>query len=126
MKGAGTPEAKAAASKHKAAVEAAHRDNPFKVASALEEATGLESRVTILGYVQRGGTPDANDRLLGTLLGSAGADLIAEGVSGVTVASQAGRAVPVPLADVAGNLKTVPLDDPWIAAARGVGTGLGD
>ena len=40
-------------------------------------------------------------------------------VFGVMVASQAGRAVPVPLGDVAGNLKTVPLDDPWIAAARG-------
>lgn len=126
VRGAGTPEAKAAAFKHRAAVEAAHRDNPFKLAAALERATGLESRVTILGYVQRGGTPDANDRMLGTLLGSAGADLIAEGVSGVTVASQGGAAVPVPLSEVAGRLKTVPLDHPWIRAARGVGTGLGD
>lgn len=125
-KAASSPEAKAAAAKHKAAVEAAHRDNAFKVASALEAATGLESRVTILGYVQRGGTPDANDRLLGTLLGSSGADLIADGHYGVTVASQGGNAVPVPLSEVAGNLKTVPVDHPWIRAARGVGTGLGD
>ncbi|QXT62554.1 6-phosphofructokinase [Tessaracoccus palaemonis] len=121
-----SPEARAAADKHKASVEAAHRDNAFRVASALESATGLESRVTILGYVQRGGTPDANDRLLGTLLGSAGADLVAAGEYGVTVASQGGDAVPVPLAEVAGNLKTVPLDHPWLTAARGVGTGLGD
>ena len=126
VKGASTPEAKAAAAKHKAAVEAAHRDNPFKLANRLEEATGLESRVTILGYVQRGGTPDANDRLLGTLLGSAGAQLVEEGRFGITVASQGGDAVPVPLDEVAGNLKTVPVDHPWVKAARDVGTGLGD
>ncbi|MDO5676110.1 MAG: ATP-dependent 6-phosphofructokinase [Propionibacteriaceae bacterium] len=125
-KHANTPEAKAAADKHRATVEAAHRDNAFKVAEQLEEATGLESRVTILGYVQRGGTPDANDRLLGTLLGSAGADMVADGEFGVTVASQGGAAVAVPLEDVAGNLKTVPVDHEWVRAARGVGTGLGD
>lgn len=107
-------------------MEAEHRDNAFTLASALEAATGLESRVTILGYVQRGGTPDANDRLLGTLLGSAGADLIANGQFGITVASQSGKAVPVPLADVAGNLKAVPVDHEWVRAARQVGTGLGD
>ena len=125
-KGAGTPEAKVAAAKHKAAVEAAHRDNPFKLASSLEAATGLESRVTILGYVQRGGTPDAADRLLGTLLGSAGADLIDAGTFGVTIASQNGAAVAVALREVAGSLKTVPIDHEWVRAARGVGTGLGD
>ncbi|MDO5501379.1 MAG: ATP-dependent 6-phosphofructokinase, partial [Propionibacteriaceae bacterium] len=125
-KSADTPQAKNAATKHRDAVEAAHRDNAFKVATALEEATGLESRVTILGYVQRGGTPDANDRLLGTLLGSAGAQLVADGEYGITVASQAGNAVPVSLSDVAGNLKTVPKDHAWIQAARDVGTGLGD
>ncbi|HMR47897.1 MAG TPA: ATP-dependent 6-phosphofructokinase [Arachnia sp.] len=121
-----TPEQLAAAKKHKAAVEAAHRDNAFRLATALEAATGLDSRVTILGYVQRGGTPDANDRLLGTLLGSAGADLIADGQFGVTVASQSGKAVPVPLEDVAGNLKSVPVDHEWVRAARQVGTSLGD
>lgn len=125
-KHASTPEAKAAADKHRDAVEAAHRDNAFKVAEQLEEATGLESRVTILGYVQRGGTPDANDRLLGTLLGSAGADFVANGKFGITVASQGGAAVAVPLKEVAGNLKTVPVDHEWVRAARGVGTGLGD
>ncbi|MEZ5086451.1 MAG: ATP-dependent 6-phosphofructokinase [Tessaracoccus sp.] len=121
-----TPEQVAAAKQHRASVEAEHRDNAFTLASALEAATGLESRVTILGYVQRGGTPDANDRLLGTLLGSAGADLIANGQFGITVASQSGKAVPVPLADVAGNLKAVPVDHEWVRAARQVGTGLGD
>ncbi|WP_022869028.1 6-phosphofructokinase [Schaalia vaccimaxillae] len=119
-------EGKAAAKKHKKALEAAHRGNAFALASQLEAATGLEARVTVLGYVQRGGTPDAEDRLLGTLLGGAGADLVARGEYGVTVASQHQRAVPVPLKDVAGQVKMVPLDHPWIEAARHVGTGMGD
>ncbi|WOP20055.1 ATP-dependent 6-phosphofructokinase [Raineyella sp. LH-20] len=126
IRSASTPEAKAAAKSHLNAVVAAHRSNAFDLAEALEAATGLESRVTVLGYVQRGGTPDAEDRLLGTLLGGAGAGLVAEGHFGVTVAAQGQAAVPVPLEDVAGNLKTVPLDHPWLLAARHVGTCMGD
>ncbi len=126
VKSATDPEAKQAAKAHRASVLASHRGNAFKLAEALETATGLESRVTILGYVQRGGTPDAQDRLLGTLLGGAGADLAARGEYGVTVASQGQAAVPVPLDEVAGHLKTVPLDHPWLLAARHVGTGMGD
>ncbi len=68
--------------------------------------TGLESRVTILGHLQRGGTPSAADRLLATHLGTACTDLIAQGTFGVMVASQGGEAVPVPLEQVAGNKKT--------------------
>jgi 6-phosphofructokinase len=126
VKSARGPEAKSAAKKHRHNLEAAHRGNAYRLADHLEELTGLESRVTVLGYVQRGGTPDAADRMLGTLLGGAGADLVAEGVSGVTVASQGQYAVPVPLSDVAGHLKTVPLDHPWVTSARHIGTGLGD
>ncbi len=126
VQGATTPEAKAAAKVHLNAVIASHRSNAFDLAEALETATGLESRVTVLGYVQRGGTPDAQDRLLGTLLGGAGADLVAEGRFGVTVAAQGQAAVPVPLKEVAGHLKTVPLDHPWLDAARNVGTCMGD
>ena len=126
VKSAKSPEAKSAAKSHRDAVLASHRGNAFKLAEALERATGLESRVTVLGYVQRGGTPDAEDRLLGTILGGAGADLVAAGHYGVTVASHSQAAVPVPLKDVAGNLKTVPLDHPWISAARHVGTCMGD
>lgn len=126
VRSADTPEAKQAAKKHRRAIEAGHRDNAFKLAEQLEARTGLESRVTILGYVQRGGTPDAEDRLLGTLLGGAGAQLVQDGHYGVTVAARGQAAVPVPLDKVAGHLKTVPLDHPWILAARHVGTGLGD
>ncbi|WP_312348519.1 ATP-dependent 6-phosphofructokinase [Actinomyces sp.] len=126
VRSANSADAKAAAKKHRNSVLTSHRGNAFKVAEALEAATGLESRVTILGYVQRGGTPDAQDRLLGTLLGGAGADMVSRGEFGVTVASQGQAAVPVPLSEVAGNLKTVPLDHPWLEAARHVGTCMGD
>ena len=109
-----------------AAVEAAHAGNTLRLARKLEELTGLESRVTILGYVQRGGTPSAADRLLATRLGSAGADLIGSGVFGVMVAARGEGAEPVPLDQVAGRRKLVPLDHSWIQAARHVGTCLGD
>jgi 6-phosphofructokinase 1 len=96
------------------------------LASRLEEATGLEARVTILGHVQRGGTPSMADRLLATQLGTAATDAIVEGVTGVMIAMQNGRSVPVPLEDVAGQRKTVPLDHPWIEAARHLGVCMGD
>jgi len=96
------------------------------LSSQLEELTGLESRVTILGHLQRGGTPSATDRLLATRLGTACADLINDGVFGVMVAARGDDAVPVPLEEVAGNKKLVPSDHPWVQSARRVGTCLGD
>ena len=98
----------------------------MRLAQELETLTGLESRVTILGYLQRGGTPSAGDRLLATRLGTACAALIQEGVHGVMVASRGEGTRPVPLADVAGTRKTVPRNHPWIQSARLVGTSLGD
>ena len=92
----------------------------------LEELTGLESRVTILGHLQRGGTPSAADRLLATRLGTACADLIAQEQYGVMVASRGENAVPVPLIEVAGNKKLVPPDHSWVTSARNVGTSFGD
>lgn len=98
----------------------------LRVAHQLEELTGLEARVTILGYLQRGGTPSAADRLLSTRLGTACAELIKQGVSGVMVGSSGDEAVPVPLEEVAGNKKLVPVDHPWVESARRVGTAFGD
>jgi 6-phosphofructokinase 1 len=92
----------------------------------LEDATGLETRVTILGHLQRGGTPSAADRLLATRLGTACAALIDEGVYGVMVAARGEGFEPVPLEKVAGKRRTVPLDHPWIESARRVGTCLGN
>ena len=59
-------------------------------------------------------------------MGAACARLVNDGVSGVMVASRGEEAVPVPLDQVAGKLKTVPIDHPWIDSARKVGTSLGD
>jgi ATP-dependent phosphofructokinase / diphosphate-dependent phosphofructokinase len=109
-----------------ATLEARHVGNTQRLAKQLEELTRLESRLTILGYVQRGGTPSPVDRLLATRLGSACADLIHEGVFGVMVASRGDRTEPVPLERVAGKRKTVAPDHPWVEAARRVGTCLGD
>lgn len=107
-------------------LNARHAGNTWRLAKQLEELTHLEARVTILGYVQRGGTPSAGDRLLATRLGAMCVELIQEKVFGVMVASRGEGAKPVPIGEVAGNLKTVPLDHSWIESARRVGTGLGD
>ena len=107
-------------------LDARHAGNTMRLAQQLEELTGLESRVTILGYVQRGGTPSPGDRLLATRLGTACADLIHKGVFGVMVAARGEGTEPVPIEQVAGKVKTVPLDHSWIESARRVGTCLGD
>lgn len=98
----------------------------MRLAKQLEVLTRLESRVTILGYLQRGGTPSAGDRLLATRLGTACAALINEGTYGVMLAARGDRTEPVALEEVVGKRKTVPLDHPWIESARRVGTSLGD
>jgi len=108
------------------ALDALHAGNTLRLAAELEALTGLESRVSILGYVQRGGTPSGVDRLLATRLGSAAADLVHAGRFGVMVAARADGTEPVPLEDVAGRRKPVPMDHGWVATARHVGTCLGD
>jgi ATP-dependent phosphofructokinase / diphosphate-dependent phosphofructokinase len=126
VKSATSAEAARAARAHLKNVEDTQREHTFRLARELEALTGLESRVTILGYVQRGGTPCAADRLLATRLGATAADLVARGEFGYMVASRGDKAEPVPLGEVAGRVKYVPEDHDWITAARKVGTGLGD
>jgi 6-phosphofructokinase 1 len=123
---ASTPLARRAAKTHLGNVEDSQREHTFKLARELEAATGLESRVTILGYVQRGGTPCSADRLLATRLGAAAADLVAADQFNVLVAARGEGTLPVPLDEVAGRLKLVPEDHDWVQTARKVGTGLGD
>jgi phosphofructokinase-like protein len=106
-----------------AKLKAEHAGNSMKLARQLEELTHLEARVTILGYVQRGGTPSAADRILATRLGTAAADLIQQGVFGVMVATKGDGIEPVPLPKVAGKLKTVPADHPWLRSLRRVSAG---
>ena len=126
VKDASSPENKARAKQHVKELEAAQRANIFTLAEQLEHATGLEARVSILGYEQRGGVPCGADRLLATRLGSAGAAAIEAGRFGVTVADRSHGTQLVPLKDVAGKVKYVPTNHEWIRAAREVGTALGD
>ncbi|AZZ38521.1 6-phosphofructokinase [Acidipropionibacterium jensenii] len=120
------PSTRETAKKAKRDLERSMRDNTFKLASQLEAATGLDSRVTILGYVQRGGTPCAQDRLLATRLGTKGAQVVQDGEFGIMVAAKGTGTGTVPLKEVGGKVKYVPLDHPWVEAAREVGTNLGD
>ena len=100
--------------------------NTIYLANRLAKFTGLETRITILGHLLRGGAPSASDRVLGTNLGTACVKLIDQGTSSVMVAIRNGDIVTVPLQEVTGNHKTVPLNHPWIESARRVGTSLGD
>ncbi len=101
-------------------------NSTLRLSQELEAMTGLESRVTILGHYQRGGTPSAADRVLATRLGSACIDSIERGEYGVMIAVHGESTKTVPLEDVVGRKKLVPLDHSWIRAARNVGTCLGD
>ncbi|OYY92425.1 MAG: 6-phosphofructokinase [Hydrogenophilales bacterium 28-61-23] len=106
--------------------ELIYAERTLKLARQLELLTGLEARPTILGHLQRGGTPSAADRLLASRLGTAAADLIHNKQYGCMVAARGEATEPVALQAVAGQVKTVPPDHPWVATARGVGTSFGD
>lgn len=101
-------------------------NNTLRLTEELEKMTGLESRLTILGHYQRGGTPSAGDRLLATRLGSACVDCIMNDMSGGMIAVRGNGTEFVPLEEVIGLKKLVPVDHPWVTAARNVGTCLGD
>jgi len=108
------------------ASEIVYADRTIKLAEQLQALTGLEARVTILGHLQRGGTPSAADRILSTRLGTAAAELVHESHYGVMVAARGEYTEPVALEDVAGHVKIVPVDHPWVRSARRVGTNFGD
>lgn len=97
-----------------------------RVARQIQQLTGLEARVTSLGHVQRGGTPSPADRLLCTRLGTKAGELLMDGVYNVMVAVRGENCVPVPLEKVAGVIKNVPANHPWVTTARLVGTCMGD
>jgi len=126
LKSAKSPKKQQKAAARLEEIEAARVGHTVQLSRQLEELTGLEARVTILGYLQRGGTPSAADRLLATRLGTACTALINEGMFGVMVGARGEGSEPVPLEQVAGRRKTVPPDHPWIGSARRVGTCFGD
>ena len=103
-----------------------HTSNTLRLSSQLEALTGLESRVTILGHVQRGGTPSAADRILATRLGTACVAAIDDRQFGCMVAVKGESTELVQLAEVVGKRKVVPLDHPWVRAALETGACLGN
>ena len=109
-----------------AAVERERGGGTLLLTSELEKRTGLESRVTILGHVQRGGVPSPADRLLATRLGTAAANFIAEGRRNILVGVNGEDVAAVPLEDVVGRRKNVPLDHPWLRTARDLDICLGN
>ena len=96
------------------------------VAKALQEKTGKETRSVVLGHLQRGGAPTAFDRVLATRFGGKAVELLMRGVFGRMVANNPPDIVPIPLADVVGKTKTVPLDYDLVKTARAIGVALGD
>jgi len=95
------------------------------LADDLEDRLDSEVRTTILGHMQRGGTPTAYDRNLSTAFGARAASLVAQERYGRMVALQNGDFTTVALSDVANKTRTVPLDSPLIASALDVGTSFG-
>jgi 6-phosphofructokinase len=90
------------------------------------EAIDLEIRVTVLGHVQRGGSPIAFDRILASRFGKAAADLVARGEFGKMVSLRGDEIVAVPIRDAVSNPKSVDPDGEVVSAARSLGISFGD
>ena len=98
----------------------------MRVAREIEERTGKETRYVVLGHLQRGGAPTAFDRTLATRFGGKAVELLLTGQFGVMVANHPPDIVPVPLGEVVGKVRTVPLDYDLIHTARALGVSFGD
>jgi 6-phosphofructokinase 1 len=96
------------------------------IAKRINEMTGLETRETVLGYLQRGGTPSPMDRILATRYGSYATEQIAEKNFGVMISYINGQVCHVPLSEVAGKTKTVDINHPLIIGAKFMGTSFGN
>jgi len=92
-----------------------------QVGQKVEEMTGKEARCVVLGHLQRGGSPNAFDRMLGTNFGACAVRALANGQTGKMVALQAGTVVNVPLSEAIANIKTVPVDGQLVRTARDIG-----
>jgi phosphofructokinase-like protein len=96
------------------------------VAKAVSRRLGMETRVTVLGHLQRGGIPTPFDRVLATRFGTFAAEMLSQGTYNHMVCMKGSEVTSVPLECVAGKIKLVPPDHPLIRAARRVGTNFGD
>ena len=98
----------------------------FALAKRLEELTKLETRVTILGYLQRAGTPSCFDRMLATQLGTRAAQAVLASEFGCMVSYNNGVTDLIPIEDVAGVRKELDLEHPWLQCARDAGIQFGE
>ncbi len=98
----------------------------WSVAKAISRRLGMETRVTVLGHLQRGGIPTPYDRVLATRFGTFAAEMLSQGIYNQMVCMKGSDVTSVPLELVAGKIKLVPPDHPLVRAARRVGTNFGD
>jgi len=98
----------------------------YQVAADIQQHIELEIRVTVLGHIQRGGSPIAFDRILASRFGKTAADLVAQGKYGQMVALRAEEIVSVPISDAVSRPKYVDPDGAMVATARSLGISFGD
>ncbi|MFN2517033.1 MAG: 6-phosphofructokinase, partial [Pyrinomonadaceae bacterium] len=91
----------------------------------LEGFTGKETRCVVLGHLQRGGRPNAFDRMLATNYGSCAVRALVEGKRGTMVALQAGDVITVSITEAVANIKTVPANGQLVRTARDTGISFG-
>jgi len=103
-----------------------HFSSSYYVAKLLEQKVGVEARNVVPGHIQRGGTPSAYDRVLSTEFGVHAAELIRDGIFGVTVALRGNDITHNPLKFVAGVAKPVPPDHHMVTTAKNIGIVFGD
>jgi 6-phosphofructokinase 1 len=96
------------------------------IADMIARETGAETRITVLGHVQRGGAPNSFDRILASSLGTHAVDLAVQGITDRVVVSEQGKITDVPLDQVAGQTRELKLDGTLVSTARQMGICLGD
>ncbi|TDT72004.1 6-phosphofructokinase 1 [Hypnocyclicus thermotrophus] len=98
----------------------------YRVSKELNAISDFESRVSVLGYLQRGGTPTGYDRVISTQFGVKGAELLAKGKYNKMVAAKGLNVVSIPLEEVAEKVQIVPVDNIAIKSAKATGISFGD
>ncbi|MDK2821348.1 MAG: ATP-dependent phosphofructokinase / diphosphate-dependent phosphofructokinase [Clostridia bacterium] len=96
------------------------------VGQLIEEKSGIETRVTVLGHIQRGGSPSSYDRILATQFGTTAAELAVKGIHGVMVCLKGNRITHVPIEEAVGEPRTIPLDHQLLHTARSIGISFGE
>ncbi len=97
-----------------------------QIAEQIEKLTGIETRVAVLGHLQRGGRPNPFDRILSTRFGVAAVEYINEGKFGIMVSLKGDEITAIPLEEAVGKLKTVPPEGELVKIAKSLGVSFGD